>query len=104
VFEYAKVDPVLGCDDSGDYPTGSFNTFSDKGIVDSGAFAWLSSGPAGPCGDGTFDANHMSLADWKSTGIAGINGSTPVLRLEIEVDNWIESSEAYINDVLVNGS
>jgi len=102
VFEYAKVNP-LSCDNSASYPTGNFNTFNDKGIVNSTAFAWLSSGPAGPCGDATFDANHMSLADWKSTGIAGISGSTRVLRLEIEVDNWIQSSEAYIDDLLVNG-
>jgi len=104
VFEYAKVDPALGCDDVGDYPTGNFNTFDDKGIVDSGAYAWLSSGPAGTCGSEPFDTNHNSLAEWKAGGPDGIDGDTPVLRLEIEVDNWIESSEAYINDVLVNGS
>lgn len=102
VFEYAKVNP-LSCDNSGSYPTGDFDTFNEKGIVDSAAYAWLSSGPPGPCGDATFNANHMSLANWKLTGIAGISGSTRVLRLEIEVDNWIQSSEAYLDDVLVNG-
>ena len=101
--EYAKLGPAQ-CDDVVDYPIGNFNTFKDKGSVNSGAYAWLSSGPAGTCGSEPFDTNHNSLAEWKVGGPGGINGTTPVLRLEIEVDNWIESSEAYIQNVLVNGS
>jgi len=98
VFEYAKVDST-DCDDSGDYPTGEVNTFGDKGIVNNDAYAWLSSGPAGPCGDPTFDANHMSLADWKTS-----DGTEEVLRFEIEVDNWISQSEAYVDIVTINGT
>lgn len=98
VFEYAKVDP-LDCDDSGDYPVGEISTFDDKGIVvDGSAYAWLNSGPAGPCGDAVFDASHKSLADWK-TELSGAR----VLALEIEVDGWISDSEAYVSSVEING-
>jgi cysteine-rich repeat protein len=96
VFEYAKVDPVL-CDNA-PYPTGNLNTFGDKGIVDDSAYAWLSSGPAGPCGDETFDANHNSLADWKLS-----DGGQDVLAIEIEVDGWIATSEADVNNIMING-
>ena len=98
VFEYAKVDPA-DCDDAADYPTGAVNTFDDKGIVDVDAYAWLSSGPSGPCGDaGTFDANHKSLADWKLA-----LPTADVIAIEIEVDGWIGESEAFIDDVTING-
>ena len=97
VFEYAKVDP-LDCDDVADYPLGAVNTFDDKGIVDDGAFAWLNSGPPGPCGDSTFDAGHNSLAEWKT-----IYPNAKIIALEIEVDGWIEESEAFIDDVKING-
>jgi len=99
VFEYAKVAP-LDCDDVADYPTGVVNTFGDKGIVDGGTYAWLASGPPGPCGDlGVFDANHNSLTEWKST-----YGSTRVIAFEIEVDGWILESQAYVDDIMINGA
>ncbi|MCP6727552.1 MAG: DUF5011 domain-containing protein [Patescibacteria group bacterium] len=97
VFEYAKVDPIQ-CDDSADYPTGNFNTFNDKGIVDNSAYAWLSSGPPGPCGDPTFDANHNSLTEWKGT-----DGSAGITKIEIEIDNWISQSEANVDNIIING-
>ncbi len=97
VFEYAKVDPSQ-CDNA-PYPTGSLNTFDDKGIVDDSAYAWLSSGPPGPCGDSTFDANHKSLADWKTT-FSGVG----VLGFELEVDNWILESNSVVSDIMVNGN
>ena len=96
VFEYAKVDPD-DCDDSEDYPLGSVDTFGDKGIVDDGAFAWLNSGPPGPCGDSVFDAGHKSLAEWKTAF-----PNAKIIALEIEVDGWIEESEAFIDDVKIN--
>ena len=96
VFEYAKVDP-LDCDDVADYPLGSVNTFGDKGIVDGGAFAWINSGPPGPCGDSTFNAGYKSLAGWKTTF-----PNAKIVALEIEVDGWIAESEAFIDDVKIN--
>ena len=101
VFEYAKVDP-LNCDNSAGYPTGDVNTFGDKGIVNNSAYAWLSSGAPGPCGDPAFDENHNSLTDWKIT-----DGSAGILRFEIEVDNWIPSlanSVAYVDAIEINGT
>ena len=98
VFEYAKVQTP--CDNS-PYPTGNLNTFEDKGMVDDSAYAWLSSGPAGYCGLPAFDANHKSLADWK-TNYASAN----IIRIEIEIDGWIPTfaeHEAYVDDVMING-
>lgn len=95
VFEYAKVDP-LDCDDVADYPLGVVDTFGDKGIIDDTAYAWLNSGDPGPCGGGGFI--HQSFADWKGT-----HGTADVIAIEIEVDGWIGASEAYIDDVKING-
>src|SRR3989344_4403493 len=96
VFEYAKVDQN-DCDDVADYPDGAINTFYDKGIVDDSAYAWLSSGPAGPCGNETFDANHNSLAEWKAS-----DGEEEITKIEIEVDGWIYESESHIWNVEIN--
>ena len=96
VFEYAKVNPN-NCDNT-PYPTGEVNTFDDKEIVDDSAYAWLSSGPAGPCGDSTFDEDHKSLADWKSMW-----GSVEVIGFDFEVDNWIYVSNSIVSNILING-
>lgn len=93
-FEYAKASNV-NCDNA-PYPTGILNTFSDKGIVDNNAYAWTDI--PGPCGDATFDAQHNSLAEWKT-----VYGTESVLALEIEVDGWIATSESYISNVMLNG-
>lgn len=98
VFEYAKVDP-LDCDDSGDYPTGDFNTFNDKGIVDDSAYAWLSSGLAGACGVPEFEATYNSLSDWKSE-----YPDAKIVMFQFEVDNWIIDSSAKLSNILINGA
>ncbi len=95
VFEYAKV--ATPCDNA-QYPDGELDTFADKGMVDSDAKAWLSSGPAGPCGDSTFDANHSSLADWKIR-----YPTAKITKIEIEIDNWISASNSNIGNIRVNG-
>jgi len=108
VFEYAKVDPT-DCDDAADYPDGAVNTFDDKGIINDNARAWLTSGDAG-CGNDDYDCPGFIdglLSQWKveTADDSTINGNTPVLRLEIEVDGWIPTiaeSEAFIDDVYVN--
>lgn len=97
VFEYAKVDPAQ-CDDSADYPTGDFNTFKDKGIVDDSAKAWLSSGPAGPCGDVVFEEGYKTLSDWKT-----FYPTANIVKIEVEIDNWISPSSTEISSILVNG-
>ena len=35
----------------------------------------------GPCGDAAFDAQHMSLADWKA-----VYGNESISSIEVEVD------------------
>ena len=96
VFEYAKVDPFL-CDNA-PYPIGILDTFGNKGILDDNSYAWLNSGVPGPCGNPTFDNNHKSLSDWKI-----FYPSAEILRIQIEVDGWIETSEAYVDDTVING-
>jgi len=103
VFEYAKVDNT-NCDNSGSYPTGSFDTFNDKGIIDGSAFAWLNSGSPGACGSPTYYAH--SLDDWKvgqTENGKTIDGNTKVLRLELEIDAWVSDSSADISNIVVNG-
>jgi len=63
-------------------------------------------------GAGNDDAPWGTLGDWKdgtvandpgSDGLADdiITGSAPVLRLEIEIDNWVRQSEVYIDDIVI---
>lgn len=97
VFEFAKTNPA-SCDVT-PYPLGVMNTFGVNGIVDTNAYGWLSSGPAGPCGDPIFEANHKSLADWKVS-----DGNVKVLRLELEVDAWISNTKSEISNIAINGA
>ena len=96
VFEYAKVD-ASDCDDVGDYPTGEFDTFADKGTIGASSYAWLSSGPAGPCGDSVFDAGHKTLTYWKVLNY-------DIIGFDFEVDNWIQDSDTDLSNILINGA
>lgn len=67
--------------------------------VDSTSMGWLSSGPAG--GPDIVDG---TLAEWVAGGITnglGVDGDTPVLRLEFEVDSWIKDTTALIDNINV---
>jgi cysteine-rich repeat protein len=81
-----------------------YKTFSDDGngpsVIDNTAYAWLSSGPAG--GPGIIGG---TLTQWKAGSVGGstVNGDIAVIALEIEVDNWVVSSEAYVDDIAING-
>jgi len=94
-----------------------YQTFNDDidgpAEIDDTANAWLSSGAPGALGDepvGVVNYADVSgqfiygtLAEWKAgTEVTEITSSTPVLRLEIEVDNWIVVSEAYVDDIEIN--
>lgn len=106
VFEYAYNDHVT----EGQWTYGAltgfwYQTFSDDGfgpaVINGSTYCWLSSGPAGDPGiiGGTLNA-------WKTGGITdglGIDATTPILRLEFEVDNWMAQTEAYLDDVEING-
>ena len=83
-----------------------YQTFSDDGegpsVITDASNAWLSSGAPGPLtGAPTF--YYHTLGEWKSPGYEGVSSDTPVLRLEIEVDNWIAQTKAYIDDIKIDG-
>lgn len=109
VFEYAYNDVALHYLE-GPMPYGAltsdwYQTFSDDGNgpaqVDDAAYGWLSSGPPGPPGAPAFISG--TLADWKSGLVdPAIDGTTSVVSLEIEVDNWVVQSEAYVDDVTIS--
>lgn len=125
VVEYAYNDAAHYTPprDTGDTAWGAVaevwsETFNDDGdgpsIVTDTTFAWLDSGAPGPypvtvslpISYASVDGNFVggSLGDWKAGNIIpGINSSTEVLRLEIEIDNWIKDTQAYVNNIEVNG-
>ena len=79
-----------------------YQTFSDDSEgpaqVDDDANGWLASGPPGPPGDSNFI--YGTLAEWKAGTVdASVDSNTVVLALEIEVDNWVVQSEAYVDDI-----
>jgi hypothetical protein len=82
-------------------------TEAGTGSITDSSVAWLGSGLPGPYDDGYFG----KLADYKEgtvkvlsgTTPAGVDSDTKVLEIHIEVDNWIGASEAYIDNVAVNG-
>jgi hypothetical protein len=87
-----------------------YKTFSDDGEgpaqVDDDASGWLASGPPGAPGDSDFI--YYTLEEWKDgVDVDGdtsvdIDSTTLVLALEIEVDNWVVQSEAYVDDIVVD--
>jgi len=112
VFEYAYNDTSSHYDGQtppyGAETGGWYQTFSDDGggpavITGAEALAWLSSQAAGPPGDAAFYSG--TLADWQggSVDTSGlgftIDSSTPVLRLEIEIDDWIAQTEAFVDGI-----
>lgn len=117
VFEYAYNSDLHYAD--GPMPYGAltdawYQTFSDDGegpaAVTDTSFAWISSGAPGPypvtvslpVSLPTTDFVGGTLADWKSGGIvSSIDSSTPVLRLEIEVDNWVVDCQALVDNIEV---
>ena len=118
VFEVAKMDNT-NCDDNSTYPIGTFIT-----SIGGTSYAWLDSGIAGDCSTPDFQSSYDSLANWKTKvsdtttynydGIVArtetINGDTPVLRMELEVDGWgqmhdeTQLSSADVSNVEVNGN
>ena len=85
----------------------TFELTSDDGYGEIGddTMLWVTK-----MGAGNDDAPWNTLADWKdgvvindpgSDGLAAgvIDGNAPVLRLEIEIDNWVLQTEAYVDDI-----
>lgn len=81
-----------------------YATFSDDGNgpaqVDDTCYAWLNSGAAGPPGG----AGHIAgtLAQWKS-GISGFNATSTIVKIELEVDDWVVLSQAFVDQITING-
>ena len=79
------------------------------GVIDDNTVLWVTK-----MGAGDEDAPSSTLASWKANTVdsdpfgelpsgTAINSDIPVLKLEIEVDNWIVQTEAYIDDFVLNG-
>ena len=63
--------------------------------VNSETAVWFSSGSA---------AILHTLGEFQTpTLVAGMNESTVVTKLEIEIDNWVVQSEAYVDDIKIDG-
>ena len=88
-----------------------YKTFNDDNLgpaqIHDSAYAWPNAGPPGPGTGEDFELH--TLADWKE-GITytvygvtrTINSSCIVTKLEIEVDNWVVQTEAYVDDIKIN--
>jgi len=109
VFEYAYNTSEGSVRPEGQPTYGSltgvwYETFSDDGngpaVIDDSAYAWLSSGPAGGP-----DIIGGTLSDWKA---GNVDGSlldiltTPILRLEVEIDNWLADTSAQVENIQSN--
>jgi len=78
------------------------------GVIDDATVFWVTK-----LGAGDQDAPSSTLGNWKIGVVDSdpftelltteIGSSTEILKIEIEVDNWIVDSKAYIDDVKVNG-
>lgn len=113
---YLDVDSTLDCltfeygenDHSGDSPPAYgalegawYKTFSDDtdgpAVLDDDAIAWSNSG-------GNLELH--TLGEWKNgitvEGVT-IDASTPVTLLQFQMDSWMIQSQAYLDDVEING-
>ena len=78
------------------------------GVIDNSTIFWVTK-----MGAGNLDAPSSTLAHWKEgivdsdpqseMGSSIPDANTPVIGLEIEIDRWIVDSEAYLDDVELNG-
>lgn len=69
---------------------------ADDNTVNAGTAVWLDS-------LGTGGAGSLNTLAAYQAGLNGISATTPVVNMEIEVDNWVIPSQAYVNAVMVNG-
>ncbi len=81
------------------------------GIIDNNTVCWLGSGLPGPYNISGPAAFFGKLGDFKNGTVTAIgreeiswvSGNTSVIGINIEVDNWIGPSEAYISEITLNG-
>ena len=82
-----------------------YQTFSDDGNgptqIDDTCYAWLNSGAAGPPGGGGHIAG--TLSQWKAGALGTFDATSSIVKIEIEVDNWVVQSNAYVDTIVVNG-
>ena len=119
VFEYAynnETHASAGWTDYGALHDGWYLTFSDDtegpAEITGTCNAWATRGQPGPL-SGHNEFIYHTLTEWKAgvtytlPGDEGrtVNSASKVLRIEIEVDNWIPESnvEAYVDDIVING-
>jgi len=82
-----------------------YATFSDDGngpvSVNDTCYAWLNSGASGP----PSGSGHIAgtLAQWKAGSLGTFDAISVIVKIEIEVDNWVVQSNAYVDVIKVNG-
>jgi hypothetical protein len=80
-------------------------------VINNSTICWLGSGLSGPyntTGPAAFFGKLCEFKDGTVSAIgsdenSGISGDTLVLGIDIEVDNWMGHSEAYIRQITLNG-
>ena len=85
------------------------NETSETGTVElhNEAASWLYSGLPGPYTGVYFgklqDFKEESVQIIGGTDVVPINSSVAVLKIHIEVDNWLGAAKANVNDISING-
>ena len=85
------------------------NETSETGTLElyNETICWLYSGLPGPYTGGYFgkleDFKEESVQIIGGTEVAPVNSSVAVLEIHIEVDNWLGTAKAYVDDIAING-
>ncbi len=87
-----------------------YATFSDDGsgptLIDNTCYAWLNSGePGPPIPAGGTALNHTggTLLQWKAGTLGTFDATSTIIKIELEVDNWVVQSQAYVDQITING-
>lgn len=115
VVEYAYNAMPHYAENGGLMPYGAllgawYATFSDDGSgpaqVKDTCYAWLNSGaPGPPIPAGGTALNHTggTLSQWKAGTLGTFDATSTIVKIELEVDNWVVQSQAYVDQITING-
>jgi len=120
VFEYDKVTnigPTPLVVDMNYTRDEWMNTFGDRGSIELNSYAWLSSGCSGGVGGIYFTTD--TLTNWRTRKLGNsyacngtviktydIDENTQIIGFDIEVDNWISTTDnpnSKVKNIMING-